>query len=426
MSNSTKSALQTTELTVNDRFFMLYDRMLGDVSVPKVLHHVSTVVCDALNAERTSIFLVREETGELESVAVVGNVPKSIRIPIDYSSLAGYCAKTGKAFIVDDAYGDLSDVDPAVKFDERWDRLHRFKTRDVVCAPAHFRGEILGVCEVLNSKSGGFKRTHLRALESIARLVGYALYHAKLYEQLSDMKRLDLEKATFMRTMVHELKAPVAAARMLIDAASDPETANDEREELYQNVGHRLDDLMAMIQGLLAFSRVKSGQALGEIKVVDAVYELRSCCEHYRDLARAKGLEFRLHTPTTRLPLRIDVKGLHMILSNLLGNAVKYTAKGHVQASIAADEAHLRIVVEDSGIGIPSDETEGIFKEFYRASNARQAQIEGSGVGLAGVKALVDRFGGQICFTSEAGKGSTFTITLPRFVGAMDGEPVAR
>ena len=99
------------DLVVHGCLFELYDQMLGEVDVVQVLHHTNRVVSQIFNAERATIYLVLEETQELESAAIIGNVSRTIRIPIREDSLAGYCALTGQSFVIPDAYGDLSSIE---------------------------------------------------------------------------------------------------------------------------------------------------------------------------------------------------------------------------------------------------------------------------------------------------------------------------
>ena len=132
-------------------------------------------------------------------------------MPIREDSLAGFCAVTGRSFVVPDAYGDLTGVDPRLRFDQRWDRLNGFRTRDVMCGPAALNGERVGVMQAVNSRGAAFGEPDLPTLDVVCRLIGYALYHARRYDDLATMKRLEKEKAQFMRVMVHELKSPVAA-----------------------------------------------------------------------------------------------------------------------------------------------------------------------------------------------------------------------
>ncbi|MBD3327076.1 GAF domain-containing protein, partial [candidate division KSB3 bacterium] len=195
--------------------FDLYDSMISEVQIkiPEVLHRLAEVLCQYLNAERATIFLIDNATHELQSAAFIGNVSREIRIPITNNSLAGFCALSGRAFVVPDAYGDLSPIDLRLQFDKTWDEINRFRTRDVMCAPVCFKKQVIGVAEVMNSREHPFSEENLPQLQSIARLVGYVLYHARLLDDLATLKRLEQEKATFMRIMVHELKAPVTAAK---------------------------------------------------------------------------------------------------------------------------------------------------------------------------------------------------------------------
>jgi signal transduction histidine kinase len=101
------------------------------------------------------------------------------------------------------------------------------------------------------------------------------------------------------------------------------------------------------------------------------------------------------------------------MLNNLVSNAVKYTQEGDVRVLLERTNGTARIVVSDSGIGIPEDALPNLFQEFYRAKNAQQLSESGTGLGLSIVKDLVDRYGGQIDVESVEGQGTTFTVTLP-------------
>ena len=111
--------------------------------------------------------------------------------------------------------------------------------------------------------------------------------------------------------------------------------------------------------------------------------------------------------------MRFDTRGLQMVVSNLVSNGVKYTAAGCVTVTLCVEEEWARLAVRDTGMGIPAKDLPKLFQEFFRASNARQSKIGGSGVGLAGVKSLVERFGGQLALESQENVGSTFTLRLP-------------
>jgi CheY-like chemotaxis protein len=125
-------------------------------------------------------------------------------LPIKESSLAGYCAVTGRSYVVPDAYGDLSVIDERLHFDRSWDKKTQFRTRDVMCTPAMFKGKIMGVIQVLNGKDRSFQESDLNVLKNISHMVGYALYHAKIYDDLATMKKMEMEKARFMQIILEE------------------------------------------------------------------------------------------------------------------------------------------------------------------------------------------------------------------------------
>jgi signal transduction histidine kinase len=403
-------AIQGSE--AQEYLFALYDRMIGDPDIPSVLQNVAEVVRQDLGAERATVYLIDESTQELEAAAIIGNVARTIRIPIQESSLAGYCALTGRAFVVDDAYQDLSYIDPKLRFDRFWDKLNQFRTRDVLCAPALFKGKVMGVVQVLNSREGTFDQANLRWLQHIARLIGYALYHAKLHNDIATLKQLETEKAKFMRVMVHELKSPVATTKMLADTYRQFHNVHPKMDALTAKVSDRMTQLQDLITGLLELSKVKSGEPLGEITVLDLAILTTEVAQEYQDQARQKGLEMTVDVPETPLEIRFDQQGCQLVLSNLISNAIKYTASGSVRIHLTREESWAVLEVADSGIGIPEKDIPKMFQEFFRASNAKTNRIQGSGVGLAGAKNLVDRFGGQLELTSRENEGSTFTVRL--------------
>ena len=402
------------ELAVHGCLFELYDQMLGEVNIARVLHRTTEIVRQLLHAERATTYLVRQDTQELESAAIIGNVSRTIRVPIREDSLSGYCALTGRSFVVPDAYADLSDVDPRLRFDRSWDELNQFHTRNVMCAPAVFRDEVLGVVQVINSKSGVFRETDLLSLQSVARFVAYALYHARLYDELATLKGLEREKAEFMRIMVHELRSPVTASKMLVSSLLQAEHAEaPQLVSALSSIRRCMVQLLNLVEDILQLSRIKAGGPLSEIVVCDLASETRAGCESYRREADAKGLSMGVDLPESPVFVRIDLQGYRFILSNLVSNAVKYTPAGSVQVGLREAGPWAVLEVEDTGIGIPEDDVPRLFSEFFRASNARRSQIEGTGVGLAGVKELVERFGGELELVSKEDEGSVFTVRLP-------------
>jgi len=391
----------------------LYEQMFGEVGTVNVLQKTSEVVCKILNAERATIYIAKKETSELNSVAFIGNVSQSITIPVNNESLAGYSALTKRSFVVPDAYGDLTYLDPGIRFDKSWDKVNMFRTRDVICAPAVLKGEVMGVIQAINSKDDSFSDDDILALENFSRFIAYALYHARLYDELATLKGLEKEKAEFMRVLVHELRSPVATAKMIVSALLFTAKENPEIADSLEKIGDRMDQLLMLVEDILHMSRIKSGNPLGDINIFDLVPETQSTFGKYLEEAEAKGLDMKIKLPSEPVSVRIDIHGYRLISSNLISNAVKYTMQGTVTVSLEKEDKWAVLKIKDTGMGIPKDDVANLFTEFFRASNARKSQIMGTGVGLAGVKELVTRFGGRLELSSEENAGSEFTVRLP-------------
>jgi signal transduction histidine kinase len=119
-------------------------------------------------------------------------------------------------------------------------------------------------------------------------------------------------------------------------------------------------------------------------------------------------------------------KAYHLIVSNLVSNAIKYTPSGSVRVTLRRKGAEAELTVQDTGIGMPQDEVPYLFTEFFRASNARAGNVPGTGLGLAAVKALVEDYQGRVRLESEENQGSKFTVRLPLVPSAGAPLPVGR
>jgi two-component system phosphate regulon sensor histidine kinase PhoR len=176
-----------------------------------------------------------------------------------------------------------------------------------------------------------------------------------------------------------------------------------------------MDQLLVLVEDILHMSRIKSGNPLGDINIFDLVVETKSTFEKYIEEARAKGLNLKIELPDNPIRVRIDIHGYRLILSNLISNGVKYTSAGSVEVSLGQNNNWAILKIKDTGMGIPKNDIPNLFTEFFRATNARKSKIMGTGVGLAGVKELVTRFGGILELNTEENKGSEFIVRLPLF-----------
>ena len=230
-------------------------------------------------------------------------------------------------------------------------------------------------------------------------------------------------QAEVMRVLVHELKSPVAASKSLAASTRYLNPEDPRIPFMLGRIEERLDQLLDLVDDIVDLSCVKSGDPLGDPVVLDLVAESRTACEPVLEEAAAKGLVMTLDLPDAPVRVCMAEQAYRLIFSNLVSNAVKYTPSGSVHVTLRQERAWAVLEVKDGGIGIPADEIPQLFTDFFRASNARRGQIPGTGLGLAGVKALVERIGGRVAVESEQGEGSCFTVRLPILVASAVHAP---
>lgn len=228
---------------------------------------------------------------------------------------------------------------------------------------------------------------------------------------------IDRVRRDFVANASHELKTPTSAIHLLaesaLSAASDGDTA--QAIEFARQIASESSRLGRLVQDLLDLSRLESAPA------PDTVTDIRTAIENallgHRASADAGGLELHYDDASTRgfdMLAAADPTDVAVAIDNLLDNAIKYTESGHVTVAVTRSADRIRISVTDTGIGIPPEDLPRIFERFYRVDRARSRDSGGTGLGLALVRHVVERSHGSVEVSSAPGKGSTFTISLPK------------
>lgn len=245
---------------------------------------------------------------------------------------------------------------------------------------------------------------------------GKALGRILTLSDISQVRRLAMEKERFIRTMVHELKSPLGAVRSLIEVTTD-KSLGDELETylpLLRRAENRIDDLVQLIGDLLSLSRSEQAQAATQAELLELGPAVDSVLAAQAEQLAARGITASTDLDPALPPVLVPPEDLEMILANLIGNAVKYNRDGGSVTVRARHEGEwVRIDIEDTGIGIARENLDRVFGEFFREKRAETKGLEGSGLGLAIVKRLTERAGGHVRLASEQGKGSTFSVLLP-------------
>ena len=215
--------------------------------------------------------------------------------------------------------------------------------------------------------------------------------------------------------VAHELRTPLMAMQATVEAMQDGVLPAD--DEHFETVASEVRRLSRLVDAMLKLSRLENNANELKTERTDVIYLLRSLVSSQHALFHEKGLHLRFINESGRDELMADIDAdlIREAVVNLMSNAMRYTPEGGwVVVSVLSDRKHVSIAVSDTGIGIAKDDLSRIFGRFWRADASRAREAGGLGVGLAVTKQIVERHHGYISVESELGKGTTFTIHLPR------------
>lgn len=237
----------------------------------------------------------------------------------------------------------------------------------------------------------------------------------ELEQSLTKEKELNALKTRFVSMASHEFRTPLSTILSSAELVEMYETAEqqDKRLRHLRRIKSAVNNLNDVLNDFLSLSRLEEGRMTPQMET----FHLETFCQDMREEVNPllkKGQELFLITENTDRDVFLDKKFLRNIMLNLLSNAIKYSPEGaaiHCSAKMASGDDVLRIQIKDEGIGIPEQDQTHLFTRFFRAHNVEN--VKGTGLGLHIVKRYVDLLEGTIDFTSELGKGSVFTITLP-------------
>jgi signal transduction histidine kinase len=226
------------------------------------------------------------------------------------------------------------------------------------------------------------------------------------------LRQKDRIKDEYVAHLTHDIKGHLAAIQSCLGVAAT-DALTGQAAEFVHRAYHRTQKLTAFVRTLLRLTRLKlDGTVETELfRASDAVQE---AVEAIQLAAQTKSLRLECHVIPAPAPVSGNAISFKEAIASLLLNAIKYTpAGGTISARAEPHGESVVVEVTDTGIGIPPDEQPRIFEEFYRASNARQREPDGDGLGLSLVKRIVELHHGTIGFSSELGRGTTFRVVLP-------------
>jgi len=240
---------------------------------------------------------------------------------------------------------------------------------------------------------------------------------------ITGQKELERMKSNFLSVVSHELKTPLHSIKGFVDIILMGKTGeiSETQRDFLSTVRTQTDHLQSLIQDLLEFSRLESGQVKLRLEAVSIVGVTGRVMENLTPMADEKGVRLMTEVPSDFPLIEADRMRITQVITNLAHNAIKFTPKGGSVTMGAVDLGEqIRVSVSDTGIGIPPDEHEKVFDRFYQVDSTTTRPYRGTGLGLTICKHIVEYHQGMIWVEGEEGKGSAFLFTLPKKLEAAE------
>jgi signal transduction histidine kinase/DNA-binding response OmpR family regulator len=384
-----------------------------------LLNRAVNLIRDRFGFYHSSIFLIDEDsavvaasTGEAGRQLVESNHTHKIE---QGGSIIGHVCDTGQPLIVN----DLS-LHPSY-------RPHPLlqETKAELGIPLKIGDRVTGALDVQSTKENVFTPDDVAVLQTLASQIAIALENARSYElsqqAVEDIREVDRLKSEFLANMSHELRTPlnsiIGFSRVIIKGIDGPIT--DLQEQDLQAIHHSGQHLLDMINNILDVSKIEAGKMEINIEEVELPAVIDGVIATARGLVKEKPIQLLNNTPDELPLVNADRTRVRQIMLNLLQNAAKFTDEGSIVVSVdqimdpSSQKPFLKIMVEDTGIGISDDDQDKLFERFSQVDSSLTRKVGGTGLGLSITKHLVEMQGGEINVESTVDQGSSFWFTLP-------------
>lgn len=422
---------KVTQLTALHRAGLLFSSTLDRETL---LQQVLETLTRDLHYDRAMISFFDPVRGVIGQARVIGVSPEvqefaqSREVPVaDPNSPEGMVVLQGRPLLI----GDVRAV---------WDQLHpsnralveMSKTKALIVVPLKTKDRILGTLTVDRTHEHSLTEDDLELMTTVASQVAIALDNVSAYQQIEEwnvglelkvrertaaLEQADRLRSQFLSHVSHELKTPLTSIKGFIQNLLDGLTGplNDKQHRYLSRMLDNSDRLIRMIEDLLDRTRIEAGR----VELLPAEFDLESCLadaiEQLRPLASAKRQRLDMCYPAGTLTVWADRDRVIQVVVNLLQNAIKYTPEDGA-ILVAVEPAHqrlARILVRDTGPGIPAEFLEKIFDPFFRVQHGQRSGPKGLGLGLSIVKTLVELQGGCVAARNHPDGGAEVSFTVP-------------
>lgn len=240
--------------------------------------------------------------------------------------------------------------------------------------------------------------------------------YLKVLRDVSREQAIAKSKSEFISVAAHQLRTPLSAIKwvmkLLLDQDAGPIT--DEQKDLLTKGYDSNERMIELVTDMLDVARIEEGKFGFEFHHTNLITLIQKAMDAFIVKAKEKNITLVFEKPETIYSLKIDPARIELVLQNFIDNALKYTPNnGTITVKVAMAGRYVKVIITDTGIGVPKEQAMRLFTRFFRGTNAVKRQTEGSGLGLFLAKNIVMRHGGNVAVETEEGKGSMFSFTLP-------------
>ncbi|WP_141639517.1 sensor histidine kinase, partial [Clostridium novyi] len=419
------------------KFIKAFQSISGEIVLENLLKELMINLIASVEAERGCLILNKnnklfiEAEGEVDDICSVMENPIALEEYTKISKLlVNYVVRTKKSILLDD--GKCEDI----VFDDKY--IVDNKVKSILCTPIIAKEKIIGIIYLENRFSSGiFNEKRLSIVELIASQAAISIENAFMYEEINTLNKelkntvdertkllnesikYEEMRTEFFANISHELRTPLnvifSGYQMLNVLLENEDLENKEKVDKYMGtVKQNCYRLVRLINNLIDITKIDSGffkLNMINVNIVNIVETITLSVAQYIE---SKGINLIFDTFIEEKTMACDVDKIERIILNLLSNAVKFTNKGgNIFVTMKEEDNNIVISVKDDGIGIPKEKQSIIFDRFIQVDKSLSRNREGSGIGLALVKSIVELHDGNITLKSKLGRGSEFIIKLP-------------
>lgn len=376
------------------------------------LQRLTTAAMDLTSSASASVLEFDEPSNSLRFVAVPWfwqELLKDMLVPLD-ESIAGWVFANNRLQIIQDATKDPRHYKTV-------DRATNFTTSSLLAVPMAYKGNTIGVLEVVNKVDNvHYTEEDVTILEILALYAAMALWNSSLEKQIQNTRNefadLDRLKSNFIAITSHELRTPLGL--ILGHATFLREMIPEEHREPMETIIRNATRLKEIIESLTEVDNYEAGVARIRQNSISIPEIVKDVVSSFQDMAASKNITLEVVIQDEDLQVEAEANKITVAISNLIRNAITFTNEGgQVQIQVESVTGYVQVSVKDNGIGIPASDLSFVFDRFFQVESHLTRHHTGMGLGLSVAKTMIELHGGRIWVESTEGQGSTFSFLLP-------------